>query len=114
MKMPKLAGGSALTSLISVASKLGGAPWAAVLAIVALGLFLTFCLHLVQLLMPQDSHDKVLLWEKILAHRARRHTRRATRESRSRRDARPATAARPRDALPRPTSSSESAPARSP
>src|SRR5689334_2308020 len=63
MKASTLVGGSVLTSLMA------GVPWGVVLAVVVLGLVVTFVLGLAQLVIPQDSGDRVLLWEKILEYR---------------------------------------------
>jgi hypothetical protein len=116
MKASTLVGGSVLTSLVGGMFQLVGAPWGAVLVIVVLGLLCTFVLGLAQLAMPQESRDKVLLWEKVLLYRERRTT------------AAPATKTRPREAvadtppkwdattvaLPHSAMSSENTPARSP
>jgi len=74
MKSSTLIGGSVLTSLFSGTSQLVGAPWGAVMAIATTGLLFTLILGLAQLAMPQESHDKVLLWEKFFAYQERRRT----------------------------------------
>jgi hypothetical protein len=72
MKASTLVGGSVLTSLVGGMVQLIGAPSGAVLAVVVIGLLFTFILGLAQVVMPQESQDKVLLWGKVLAYRERR------------------------------------------
>jgi hypothetical protein len=116
--MKTLVGGSVLTSLFSGMSQLIGAPWGAVMAIAIIGLLATLILGLAQLAMPQESHDKVLLWEQFFAYRERRRTAASAKKSRPRRAVR---ASPEHDAtivaLPRSATSSERTahtPARSP
>ncbi|MFF5233400.1 hypothetical protein [Dactylosporangium sp. NPDC000521] len=74
MKPGTLVGGSVVTGLVGGMFQFAGVPWGAVLAIAVLGLLFTFVLSLAQVLVPQESHDKVLLWEKVLKHWDRRRT----------------------------------------
>jgi hypothetical protein len=74
MKAPTLVGGSVGTSVVSGVSRLAGAPWGATMAIAIVALLCTFILGFVQTAMPQESHDKVELWEKFFAYRERRRT----------------------------------------
>src|SRR5690242_19095442 len=74
MKTSTLVGGSTLTSLVGGMVQMLGVPWGAVLAIVIIGLMGTIILSLAQVAMPQESHDKRLLWERFFEYRERRHT----------------------------------------
>ncbi|GAB3852594.1 hypothetical protein [Dactylosporangium cerinum] len=115
MKAGTLVGGTVLTGLVGGLSQIAGVPWGAVVAVVVLGLLFTFMLGLAQVLVPQESHDKVLFWERVLTYWDRRRT---TMSLQDRPPLRLGNTATEQDMTvipaPRSATSNESAPARSP
>ncbi|MFC3989613.1 hypothetical protein [Actinoplanes siamensis] len=85
------------------------------MAIAIIGLLATVLLGLAQLAMPQESHDKVLFWEKFFAYRELRRTAVPAKKTHPRRAVR----ASPEDdvpvvTLPHPATPNEQIPARTP
>jgi hypothetical protein len=62
----KLLGVAGLTALGNLLGGLVGAPWQALFAYTFFAAFCTTVVALAQILVPQDSGDRVLWWDKIL------------------------------------------------
>jgi hypothetical protein len=74
VKLSTLAGGLGITTLANIMAGAIGAPWWALLTVTLVGIFCTTFIGALQVVMPDESHDKVLLWDKFLTHRERRRT----------------------------------------
>ncbi|MEU7935232.1 hypothetical protein [Micromonospora echinofusca] len=115
MKVSTLAGGLGFTGLANIMAGAIGAPWWSLLTVTVLGIICTTAIGLAQVLMPHESHDKVLLWNRFWEYRERRRTSVATEKRRARR-AVGATTKQGNNVidLPRSGTTSEQTPARSP
>lgn len=58
MKLSTLAGGLGITALANIMGGVIGAPWQALLAVTLVGIFCTTFIGALQVLMPDESHDK--------------------------------------------------------
>ncbi|MFG3423381.1 hypothetical protein [Micromonospora sp. NPDC048063] len=115
MKVSTLAGGLGFTGLANIMAGAIGAPWWALLTVTVLGIICTTVIGLAQVLMPHESHDKVLLWNGFWEYRERRRTSVTAKKRRAHR-AVGATARKEANVidLPRSGTTSERTPARSP
>jgi uncharacterized membrane protein len=114
VKLSTLAGGLGITALTNIMGNAIGAPWQALLAVTLVAIVCTTFIGTLQVLMPDESHDKVLLWNKFLTYRERR-----TSGPVKKRSAQRAVSATTRQTtnvigLPRSDTTSQRTPARSP
>lgn len=72
MKAATVAGGLGFTAMAGIMANAIGAPWWGLLIVIILGIVCTTVVSLAQIFLPQESSDKVLLYDKIMKHRDRR------------------------------------------
>ncbi|MEU7903335.1 hypothetical protein [Actinoplanes sp. NPDC049118] len=75
MRGATVAGGLGLTGLVNILANAIGAPWWALVTATMMGILCTTLVGVVHIVIPQESHDKVVFWNRYLLYRERRRTR---------------------------------------
>ena len=114
MKAPGLLGGSIVTGLANITANAMNAPTWAIVTVTVLGLLCVLVLGVLQLLVPQESQDKRLLWERFLEHKERRHIAAPAKQSRPQKAVRAAPEPDATHTTPRSPASNARTTARSP